>query len=226
MTENEWQQAKEPAALLEFMAGKVSRRKLRLVGCACCRRLFHLMLNPEVRLQVALGEEVRDEAVYIQRAVALATEPPVIGDYVGTLAIFLPLWVTSPRNIIVQSGLLDLAKAEAYYQVPDVFRPVEFWELPTDPAWRKMFHQERAHQVALVKEIVGNPFHRHSPLPYVPALLRQLAEAVYQQDTSVVGPLADALLDTGLTDLAEHFSNPTTWHPKGCWAIDLLTGRV
>jgi hypothetical protein len=225
MTEHEWQQTKEPAALLEFMAGKVSRRKLRLAGCACCRRVLHLLANPKVRLQVFLGEEVRDEAGYIRRAQVLATEPEVSADYVGTLAIFLPLWVTSPRNIIAQSGLFELARAEAYYQVPDVFRPAEYWELPNDAGWLKSFHEERARQVALVKEIVGNPFRVHAPIPHVPGLLRQLAEAVHHQDTSAVGPLADALLDAGLTGLAEHFGDPTTWHPKGCWAIDLLTGR-
>src|ERR1700722_5746990 len=225
MTEHEWEQTKEPAVLLEFMAGGVWRRKLRLVGCACCRRVFHLLPNPNVRLQVVLGEEVQDEAAYIRRAQVLATEPQVNADYVGTLAIFLPLWVTSPRNIIAQSGFFELARAEAYYQVPDVYRPVEYWELPNDAGWLKSFHEERAHQVALVKEILANPFHLHPPLPYVPALLRKLAEAVHQQDTSAVGPLSDALLDAGLTDLAEHFSDPKAWHPKGCWAIDLLTGR-
>jgi hypothetical protein len=42
----------------------------------------------------------------------------------------------------------------------------------------------------------------------------------------VVGPLHDALLDAGLAELAEHFAAGEEGHPKGCWALDALTGRT
>jgi hypothetical protein len=35
--------------------------------------------------------------------------------------------------------------------------------------------------------------------------------------------LRDALLDSGHTELAEHFR--TKEHPKGCWALDLILGK-
>lgn len=225
MNERDWLTATEPAALLEFMAGKASRRKLRLVGCACCRRVFHLLRDPKVRAQVALGEEVRDEAEYIRVAVVLASELQTTGDYLGMMAIFVPLWSTSTRNMIARIGLVDLANAAANYQVPDAFRSVERLGLPADPTWQKEFDVERARQVSLVREIVGNPFAPRQPLTHVPATVKALAEAVHQQDASAVAPLADALLEADLPELAEHFADPTAWHPKGCWAVDLLTGR-
>ncbi len=59
----------------------------------------------------------------------------------------------------------------------------------------------------------------------VAPVVRQLAEAVFQQERSAVGPLHDALIEAGLTELAVHFRDPGEWHPKGCWAVDVLTGR-
>ena len=50
-----------------------------------------------------------------------------------------------------------------------------------------------------------------------------LAEAMYQGD-NCSGPLHAALLEASHPELAEHFRQEE-WHPKGCWVIDLLTGR-
>lgn len=36
--------------------------------------------------------------------------------------------------------------------------------------------------------------------------------------------LADALEEASQSKLAEHF-RPEGWHPKGCWAVDLILGR-
>jgi hypothetical protein len=85
---------------------------------------------------------------------------------------------------------------------------------------------ESQRQATLLRHIIGNPFHPDPPLLYVPPTVRDLAHAVYYQQDSAVGPLHDALLDAGLVDLAGHFQDATEWHPKGCWAIDLLTGRA
>ena len=51
----------------------------------------------------------------------------------------------------------------------------------------------------------------------------QLADALYVGD-DVAFALADALEETGHSQLAEHFREPE--HPKGCWAMDLIMGKV
>jgi hypothetical protein len=33
------------------------------------------------------------------------------------------------------------------------------------------------------------------------------------------------LLEVGCADLAEHFSEAGEWHPKGCWALDVILGK-
>lgn len=49
-----------------------------------------------------------------------------------------------------------------------------------------------------------------------------LAEALYAGE-NVAFALHDTLLEKGSPELAEHFQEP--YHPKGCWALDLLLGK-
>ncbi|MFL5340226.1 MAG: hypothetical protein ACJ8F7_08735, partial [Gemmataceae bacterium] len=93
---------------------------------------------------------------------------------------------------------------------------------------------------ALLRCIFGNAF-RPSP-PLSPAVLawsdgtvRRLAEAIYEERQLPAGTLnaghlailADALLDAGCDDeaLIQHCREPGP-HVRGCWAVDLILGRL
>jgi hypothetical protein len=39
MTEAEWLECAEPGPLLDFLGARASERKLKLLACACCRRV-------------------------------------------------------------------------------------------------------------------------------------------------------------------------------------------
>jgi len=62
MTEAEWLACADPTPMLEFLQGKKEnrtnggRRKLRLFGCACGRRVMRLM-NEWGRNWLELGEQ-------------------------------------------------------------------------------------------------------------------------------------------------------------------------
>jgi hypothetical protein len=59
LTEAEWRACTDPTAMLEFLRGRVSDRKLWLFGCACCRRIWPLL--PQVSKEAAeAGEAYAD----------------------------------------------------------------------------------------------------------------------------------------------------------------------
>jgi hypothetical protein len=105
---------------------------------------------------------------------------------------------------------------------------------PFDPP-----HEPSQADLALVLDLYGDPSRRPSPLSpslldWNDGLVVKLVQAAYEErdlppghlDPARLNVLADALIDAGCTDtvLLEHLrgSGP---HVRGCWAIDVLTGR-
>src|SRR5262249_6775812 len=57
VTEQEWIECTDPLRLLLFLRGKASDRKLRLFGCACCRRIWEWLPDQSNRDLVAAVED-------------------------------------------------------------------------------------------------------------------------------------------------------------------------
>jgi hypothetical protein len=63
VTEAEWQSCVDPQRMLAALEGHATTRQLRLFGCACCRRIWHLISDPRSREAVELGERLADGLV-------------------------------------------------------------------------------------------------------------------------------------------------------------------
>jgi hypothetical protein len=225
VTESEWLACTDPKPMLEFLSGKVSDRKLRLFGVACCRRVWHVLTDGRTRTATEVAETYVDGAVgrwELEKAhkdacdaASASTGPPaaVAATFCGTnLSYKDASMVASNCSVFAAQSISSAWNAE----------PV-----PT----------EREAQSLLLLDIIGPLLFR--PVTVSPAWLSPqvvaLAQAAYDErelpaghlDLARLAVLADALEDAGCTDagLLGHLRGPGP-HVRGCWAVDLLLGKA
>ena len=96
MSEQEWLDSTDPTPMLDFLRGKASGRKLRLFACACCRRVWPLLVERQSREAVEVAEQyadgtASDDNLASARAAALRTyltSPPGTASYRAAAAAF------------------------------------------------------------------------------------------------------------------------------------------
>jgi hypothetical protein len=221
MTEAEWLACTDPKSMLKFLRGKASDRKLRLFACACCRRAWHQLeqwFDPP--MAASMEETVRRAELY---ADGHTTRDEMLQAQAG--------WDASGYEL--GYAFYDCAgKRAELLEVPArVAHALTELELPIEP--------ERAAQVDLLREVIGNPFRRppklnRSWLGRKDSAVRRLAQTAYDDrtlpagslDPSHLAVLADALEDAGCdnAEMLGHLRGPEV-HVRGCWAVDLLLGR-
>jgi hypothetical protein len=214
MTETEWLACTEPRALLKAASGKVSARKLRLLVCACCRRVWDLLLDDRSKEAVEVSEQYADgtaddAALASARRNANAAyqrarkqHGPQAFRHFG--AAHLALQATAQRvrfdphdNEFLQGAAERKDKTERKARselIRDLFGPLLFRAASVDPAW-----------VSSTVSALARNIHEEGGFKQLPIL-------------------ADALEEAGCTDTAilSHCRLPGV-HVKGCWVVDLLT---
>jgi hypothetical protein len=223
MTEQEWKTSTDPGAMLHFLQqrGGVSARKMRLFACACCRLVWHLLVDERSRAAVEAAEllaegllaaEMQEEA-FREASAALRNlyrSPPALSETTLQFrrrrnpdelrrAAFLAMFAAGSS-----AGNIDV-----YAQGQDVGP-----NLPDAPA-----------RAQLLRCIFGPPTWGLAPgpagrSPNVVALARFVYE---ERDFACLRVLADALEDAGCPGgaLLEHLREPGP-HALGCWAVDTL----
>jgi hypothetical protein len=214
MTEVEWLVCNRPRTLLRFLFGKVSDRKVRLFGCACCRAVWPRLVDERSRKAVELTERFAD-------------------DLVGADDMYRALADACVASEELESSLED---SEYDREGEDRWEAAEMAWKVTAAAWGYIYDvaagggdEEQA--VALIRDVFGNPFR---PVSIDPAWLRfnngvvvTLARAFYdERDPSRLPVLADALEDAGCVDqnILTHCRSGGP-HVRGCWVVDLLLGK-
>ena len=203
MTEQEWQAASEPQALLQFLAsnGKASDRKLRLFAVACSRRMWD-RTDDLGRNAVEAAENFADGSTGPEelRAARLACQGA------GGQAA----WYAAATNpAIAARNAARSAQAGAA-------------TLGTEA-------DELLAQTILLREIFANPFRPLSnDQAWLMPDLAKLAQAIYDSRAFDRMPkLADALEKAGcITEEILGHCRGSGPHVRGCWVVDIVLGRA
>lgn len=229
MTESEWLACTDAVAMLRFLGKKASQRKLRLLACACCRRVWHAPTHPTTHFAVELAERFADESVDVA-ALAQAS---------ATAA-----WVVESSDIDGTGSPLDRGEpgrragsAASYAASPGLLK-IDHLRVAlryAAQAAKDGAVQETAAQAGLVRDLFDSLVW---PIAFDPtwrtATVVALAQGAYDDrllprgelDLDRLGVLADALEDAGCdgATLLGHLRSSGP-HVRGCWALDLLLGE-
>ncbi len=210
MTERQWNSCRNPDQMLTLLGGSASARKLRLFGCACCRRVPSLF-DDERRLRaLEVAERFADgraKARTLQRALRVMEETRLPG--YGPNATWAA-WYCCRTSVDAGS----------------IHRNISL-----EVASGRRRAGEAAAQAALLRDVFGNPFRPLALdtawLAWHDGLVVSTARRMYDtRDFSEMPVLADMLEDAGCADpqVLEHCRGPGP-HVPGCFLIDLLLGR-
>jgi hypothetical protein len=240
MTEQEWLACTDPEQMLQFLQDKTSERKLRLLACACCRRIWHLLTDERSRKALVTCELYADGLTTKSTLVVARREA---GEAMMAL-------ITADLSPLERSRALAAAQAARH-----VARPTGNRSALADDMRKAVHAASKADTIGrlsrripsecilpqcdLLRDIFG-PF-PFRPVTLAPAVLTwndatvvRLAQAAYEErhmpegtlDNGRLAILADALEEAGRSDadILGHLrgSGP---HVRGCWVVDLCLGK-
>jgi hypothetical protein len=224
MTEQAWLTTTNPCELTHYKACR-SKRKRRLLSCAFARRVLFLITDDRYQQAVEVAERYAD-------GVAKEEEMRV------TRRVMNKAWnerqFTEAGNHAATAVLATLDK--------EAVGAVQGWEAAAAaqaslarPAWARGYGEEQHSACVLARDVFGNPFRPVAlDRAWLTASVIGLAQAGYEErrlpdgrlDQTRLAVLADALEEVGCNhpDILTH-CRQTTVHVRGCWVVDLLTGR-
>jgi hypothetical protein len=210
--EAEWLGCSDPQRMLGFQVDRASERKLRLLACACCRRIPGFLESQPDRQSLELTERDVDGLAEEQDFAALPEDVWDIRWYRrdgwG--------WITLNRAL------------NSYWDYLWVSRNLH---ATTEQVQAQARRQSDAELAVLVSEVFGNPFRPvaldPSLLTWHGGLLVSMAQRMYDsRDFTDMPVLADALEEAGCSDthILNHCRQPVG-HVRGCWVVDPILGK-
>jgi hypothetical protein len=199
---------------------RAGRRALRLFACACCRTAWDQLAKP-----------TGQEAVLVIERYADGLESRQALDSARAAVWALPV-ARDPRAYVTAHGPCQAhwgAITPAHAALPHAYDAAQN---AARYAQRAVGFADGAAFAGLLRDIFGNPF-RPAPalepawLAWNDGTVAKMAAAIYDGRRFADLPLlADALEDAGCADPAilAHCRGGGE-HVRGCWVVDLLTGR-
>jgi hypothetical protein len=245
MTEADWLNCTDPTAMLDFLRGKASERKLRLFAGACCVGLLPLTDDP---IRNSLWE-VADRFVDDQSTGSQLEEAKgnLFRQYLG------PWYDSGPRTWQTIEAITFKANAagavfcasggsvgQQTYDWDDFIENAKemlewlYWAAQENQGTG--FTWAKASAAQLLRCIFGPRSVRQDPLDlaWLTSTVLALAQAAYDTrvlpagtlDNARLAVLADALEEAGCPDaeLLAHLRSPGP-HVRGCYAVDLILSK-
>jgi hypothetical protein len=215
VTEAEWLACDSPEAIEAFDKREFSKRKIRLLGCACLRFLW-ADCGKDAPGIVEVVERYADGAAPSAALRRARDEWATGGERLESAdACGRPMW-----TVYHLTGLLasDKQFGQILFEMSAAFSDHWIYE---ELDWSTLCNFQR--------DIFGNPFR---PVTFSPAWRTEtalsLARRMYEaRDFSAMPLLADALQDAGCdnADILDHCRDPDATHVRGCWVVDLVLGK-
>jgi hypothetical protein len=229
MTEQEWRECTNPLKMLDILKGKVSDRKLRLFAVACCWRVGHLLSAERMRGSVEAAERFADGLTSPARLNATLTDVDIY-EWLGGVDDVVYL-VTRPPHVFGVDMAARLVRRASHVLGRAAYPDADI----THDAYlgaASVRDREAEAQADLLRCVFGSwPFRSLTAHPswrtWHGSLLVSMAQQMYDsRDFNDMPVLADALEDAGCdnADILNHLRGPGP-HCRGCWVLDLLTGR-
>jgi len=220
VTEIEWMTSQDPVSMLRFVKSIMpSERKTRLFNFAICRHFWEHL--PEASKAILLESEARADSL-AERSTDETDLCHQANDVVTLFDRQYPAKQFPSREVRIQR---DSAAAACYAVMPnELFGAAGyFWEI--DPATMEL------HPI-IIRDVFGNHFRPTSLDPSWitgnDGTILKLAEDIYAElEFRRLPELADALEHAGCqnSNLLDH-CRQTIEHVRGCWAVDLILGKV
>jgi hypothetical protein len=219
MTEAEWLACEDVRPMLKLVGGDATDRQLRLLGCACVRRVWPLLNDRYAMGAINRIEEyvdgLRGEQAVRQAAQKGAWQPHLL---VGDRLRLVARAVMNVVGVDARGGVLRRRVEDALLNA----------RLVSDG-------NESAVQACLLRDVFGRGFCQvNVTASSLTPLVQNLAQAAYGErafpsgelEPARLAVLADALDDAGCAERAilDHLRSPGP-HVRGCWAIDLILGK-
>ena len=221
MTEEEWLTATDPTPMLEFLRDGEDDRRLRLFAVSCCQKIWHLLGDDRSKRAVTVAEMFAEGKATFQKLSDAFDEGEEATDELFR------------KNDVVGCNSAAAAACTSGgggegWKVPVahvVSNALSAWKDATGHSDEAL----RGELVRLLRDIFGNPFRPVTVDPdWLTTDVAALARGIYDERVFDRMPiLADALQDAGCDndDILNHCRDASQVHVRGCWVIDLLTGR-
>jgi biotin carboxyl carrier protein len=238
--------------MLQYVQGRIAGRQFQLFTSACLRRIWGQLLHEQARKGINALERFADGEGNLDdfNEAIVEIKSPLIGtiyraprpDACPYVSVGSVVRTNSVVALIEALKLFNEIIAECSGMVVEVclnnadiveYNATLFRLIPTLPIEHP--DGERQSQAALLRDIVGNPFHTlvFNPAWRTPEVM-SIARSGYLErllpagllDIVRLAVLADALEDAGCNDLVllDHLRGPGP-HVRGCWAVDLLLDK-